>query len=225
MLILHIETSASTCSVAISEQEKCIFHLSDTNGRNHAALLSLFVEEGMKLLRNSNKLPDAIAVSSGPGSYTGLRIGVSTAKGLCYALDIPLISVSTLAVIAMQNKSLAAENSLLIPMIDARRMEVYDAIFDASLAELRPPRAEVLTSDSFSEELSNGLVSFCGDGSPKFAELISHPNARFLSAAAPDAVHMIPLAVGKLKAGIFEDVAYFEPLYVKEFFTTFVKKS
>lgn len=224
MVILHIETSASTCSVAISEMENCIFHTSDRNGRNHAALLSLFIEEGMELLRKTGRKPDAVAVSSGPGSYTGLRIGVSTAKGICYALDIPLISISTLAVIALQNVVDTETGALLVPMIDARRMEVYNAIFDSSLNELRAPQAEVLMADSFATELSKGLVYFCGDGSTKFSELVAHPNARFLSAEAPDAIHMIPLAIGKLKAGQVEDVAYFEPHYVKEFFTTFTKQ-
>lgn len=157
MVILHIETSASTCSVAISEMENCIFHTSDRNGRNHAALLSLFIEEGMELLRKTGRKPDAVAVSSGPGSYTGLRIGVSTAKGICYALDIPLISISTLAVIALQNVVDTETGALLVPMIDARRMEVYNAIFDSSLNELRAPQAEVLMADSFATELSKGL--------------------------------------------------------------------
>lgn len=224
MVILHIETSASTCSVAISEMENCIFHCSDKNGRNHAALLSLFIEEGMELLRKTGRKPDAVAVSSGPGSYTGLRIGVSTAKGICYALDIPLISISTLAVIALQNAGNIESDALIIPMIDARRMEVYDAIFDSSLKELRAPQAEILNADSFATELSNGLIYYCGDGSTKFNELIDHPNARFVSTEAPDAVHMIPLAIDKLKAGQVEDVAYFEPLYVKEFFTTYTKQ-
>lgn len=224
MVILHIETSATTCSVAISEMENCIFHSSDKNGRNHAALLSLFIEEGMELLRKSNKKPDAVAVSSGPGSYTGLRIGVSTAKGICYALDIPLISVSTLEVIAVQNADKIETGSFLIPMIDARRMEVYDAIFDSSIHELRAPLAEILTEDSFSVELSSQRVYFCGDGSTKFRELISHPNAYFLATDAPDAIHMIPLAIRKLNAGDVEDVAYFEPHYVKEFFTTYKKQ-
>lgn len=224
MVILHIETSASRCSVAISEQHNCLFYTSDSQGRNHAALLSLFIEEGMELLRSCNKKLNAVAVSSGPGSYTGLRIGVSTAKGLCYALDIPLISISTLALLAQQNKADAEINSLIVPMIDARRMEVYDAIFDLNGNEQSEPRAEILSESSFAGELSNGIVCFCGDGSPKFSELISHPNARFLSSDAPDAIHMIPLALKKLQEGKVDDVAYFEPLYVKEFFTTFIKK-
>jgi tRNA threonylcarbamoyladenosine biosynthesis protein TsaB len=224
MVILHIETSASTCSVAISDMENCIYHCSDKNGRNHAALLSLFIEEGMELLRKTGRKPDAVAVSSGPGSYTGLRIGVSTAKGICYALDIPLISISTLAVIALRNANDIEPGALIVPMIDARRMEVYDAIFDSSMNELRAPQAEILTADSFSTELSNNLIYFCGDGSIKFNELTGHPNARFASTDAPDAIHMIPLAIGKFRAGQVEDVAYFEPHYVKEFFTTFTKQ-
>lgn len=224
MVILHIETSASTCSVAISDQENCIFHQFDNMGRNHAALLSLFIEDGMNLLRRTHKTLNAVAVSSGPGSYTGLRIGVSTAKGICYALDIPLISVSTLALLAKQNAESAEADSLLVPMIDARRMEVYTASYDFSLNELSKPRAEILTADSFSEELSRQPVYFCGDGSPKFKDSITHPNAHFLSAGAPDAIHMIPLALQKLNAGQVEDCAYFEPEYVKEFYTTFVKK-
>src|SRR5674476_540328 len=133
MIILHIETSTNICSIAVSENGQCLFSKSDSEGMNHAALLSVFIAEAMEVLKASSKKLDAVAVSSGPGSYTGLRIGVSTAKGLCYGLDIPLLAVSTLEVLTAQAlKSIAdAKDALFCPMIDARRMEVYAAIYNA----------------------------------------------------------------------------------------------
>lgn len=222
MVILHIETSASTCSVAISEYDKCLFYKADHEGRNHAALLSVFIDEGLQMLRSEGKKPDAVAVSSGPGSYTGLRIGVSTAKGICFALDIPLISINTLELLAYQAKALIAdtENILFIPMIDARRMEVYNAVFDVHLNLLRPAQAEVLHPESFHAFLATHTVCFSGDGSPKFKEIVQHENALFINDLTPDARTMIALALSKFRNKEFEDVAYFEPQYVKEFFTT-----
>jgi len=222
MLILHIETSASTCSVAIGENENCLFYKADHEGRNHAALLSVFIEEGLQVLRAEGKKPDAVAVSSGPGSYTGLRIGVSTAKGICFALDIPLISINTLDILAHQAKSMTTEtgNSLYIPMIDARRMEVFNAVYDAELKTIRKAQAEVLHPESFNVFLTTHIVYFSGDGSPKYRELLHHENALFIDDPTPDARTMIALATSKFTNKEFEDVAYFEPQYVKEFFTT-----
>lgn len=222
MVVLHIETSASNCSVALSDNEKCLFYKVDTKGRNHAAQVHLFIEEGMQFLRNKGISIEAVAVSSGPGSYTGLRIGVSSAKGICYALDIPLISISTLEIIALQTKQLlkTTGNILFVPMIDARRMEVYVAAYDNNVTLIQEARAEILTSDSFNELLANNIVCFSGDGSEKFKSLISGQNAIFYDNIHPDAATMIPLALKKLKLNMVEDLAYFEPSYVKEFYTT-----
>lgn len=222
MVILHLETSATSCSVAISENDNCLFYKADNQGRNHAALLSLFIEEGLTRLRSEGIELSAVAVSSGPGSYTGLRIGVSTAKGICYALGIPLISINTLELIALQavEKSPDSWNALFVPMIDARRMEVYDAIYDAELTTLRPAQAEILHPESFNSYLDTHTVCFFGDGSAKFREILEHDNAYFVENLIPDALSMVTLATKKYQAKQFEDVAYFEPQYVKEFFTT-----
>ncbi|MDX9748405.1 MAG: tRNA (adenosine(37)-N6)-threonylcarbamoyltransferase complex dimerization subunit type 1 TsaB [Paludibacter sp.] len=222
MVILHLETSASTCSVAISEYDKCLFYKADHEGRNHAALLSIFIEEGLQMLRDEGKKPDAVAVSSGPGSYTGLRIGVSTAKGICFALDIPLIGINTLELLACQAKAQIKDmdNILYIPMIDARRMEVYNAVFDKRMHLVRPAQAEILHPESFHTFLATHTVCFSGDGSPKLKEILQHENALFLDDLSPDARTMIAMAVEKFNKQEFEDVAYFEPQYVKEFFTT-----
>lgn len=222
MVLLHIETSATSCSVAVSENEICLFYKADSQGRNHAALVSVFIDEGLSLLRAEAKKLDAVAISSGPGSYTGLRIGVSTAKGICFALNIPLISINTLDILAFQaRKRLPGnEKTLFIPMIDARRMEVYNAVYDGNLNLLRHPQAEILHPESFHAFLANHSVCFSGDGSTKYQAILQHENAFFMDDTLPDAKTMILLASTKWKTEQFEDIAYFEPQYVKEFFTT-----
>lgn len=185
MVILHLETSATSCSVAISENDNCLFYKADNQGRNHAALLSLFIEEGLTRLRSEGIELSAVAVSSGPGSYTGLRIGVSTAKGICYALGIPLISINTLELIALQavEKSPDSRNALFVPMIDARRMEVYDAIYDAELTTLRPAQAEILHPESFNSYLDTHTVCFSEMvllSSVKFWNMITHTSWKIL---------------------------------------------
>ena len=151
MIILHIETSTNVCSVALSENSDCLFFKSNTDGMNHAALLSVFIAEALEVLKSQDKKLSAVAVSSGPGSYTGLRIGVSTAKGLSYGLDIPLIAISTLEVLATEaiNSIENAEDAFFCPMIDARRMEVYQALFNSSLNELAETSAAIIDKDSF----------------------------------------------------------------------------
>ena len=222
MVILHIETSATTCSVALSEDEKCLFFKADDQGRNHASLLSIFIEESLQQLHALKLSLHAVAVSSGPGSYTGLRIGVSTAKGICYALDIALISINTLDILACQAiaQTTVNEKVLVVPMIDARRMEVFNAVYDHNMNPVRNAQAEVLHPESFQSFLANHIVYFSGDGAPKFREITDHENARFIADTVPDARTMISLAVKKYNLQQFEDVAYFEPQYVKEFFTT-----
>ncbi len=223
MIILHIETSTHLCSVALSIGKKCIFSRQNTKGMNHAALLSVFIEEAFKHLNSLNKKIDAVAVSSGPGSYTGLRIGVSTAKGLCYGLNVPLIQVSSLenlTIEALLQLEDSQPDALLVPMIDARRMEVYSAIYDKNMKMIREARAEIITEGSYSELIHNQKIVFFGNGAMKCMPLISGANAIFLEDVHPMAINMITSAVSKMEAGEFEDLACFEPFYLKEFFTT-----
>ena len=193
MTILHIETSTNVCSVAVSENSNLLFSVSNSEGMNHAAMLSLFIEDALNQLRNSNKKLDAVAVSSGPGSYTGLRIGVSTAKGLCYGLDIPLIAVSTLETItiAALPKINDTDNFMICPMIDARRMEVYAAFYNSKLEIMREIAADIIDENSYSDVLSKHKVYFLGNGAEKCKETLQHPNAYFIENIVPLAENMI----------------------------------
>ncbi len=226
MIILHIETSTNVCSVALSENAVCLFSKSNAEGMNHAALLSVFIAEALEVLKSVNKKLDAVAVSSGPGSYTGLRIGVSTAKGLCYGLDIPLIAVSTLEVLTVQALAAIAdkENALFCPMIDARRMEVYAAFYNSKGEIKRDISADIITSDSYAELLANQLVYFFGNGAEKCKSTLTDSNARFLENLVPLAENMITFAEKAFNEKQFVDTAYFEPFYLKEFQTTIPKK-
>lgn len=226
MALLHIETSTTVCSVALSENGQCLFSKSNDEGMNHAALLSVFIAEALEILKAINKKLEAVAVSSGPGSYTGLRIGVSTAKGLCYGLDIPLISVSTLEIMFQQaiSKAENAETALFCPMIDARRMEVYTAIYNSKGQIQKEISAEIINEDSFNEFLENQTIYFFGNGSEKCRETITHPNAHFIANIDPLAENMIYLAEKAFENNKFENVAYFEPFYLKEFQATTPKK-
>ena len=226
MIILHIETSTNVCSVALSENSNCLFSKSNADGMNHAALLSVFIAEALEVLKPTNKKPDAVAVSSGPGSYTGLRIGVSTAKGLCYGYGIPLIAISTLEVLTKQALNLVKdkENALFCPMIDARRMEVYAAFYDENGIIKREISADIITSDSYAEILANQPVYFFGNGAEKCKTTLVHPNAHFLDNLVPLAENMIAFAERAFVENQFVDVAYFEPFYLKEFQTTASKK-
>jgi len=225
MIILHIETSTNICSIAVSENGQCLFSKSDSEGMNHAALLSVFIAEAMEFLKSTSKKPDAVAVSSGPGSYTGLRIGVSTAKGLCYGLDIPLIAVSTLEVLTANALQITdtATNSLFCPMIDARRMEVYAAIYNQEGIIQREISADIIDENSYSEILESHSVYFFGNGAEKCKATLTHPNARFIDGMYPLAENMIVLAEKAYNEKKFVDVAYFEPFYLKEFYTTAAK--
>jgi len=222
MIILHIETSTNVCSVALSNDSDCLFFKSNAEGMNHAALLSVFIAEALEVLKLTDKKPDAVAVSSGPGSYTGLRIGVSTAKGLCYGYGIPLISVSTLEVLTVQalNQVSDKENALFCPMIDARRMEVYAAFYNGSGIIQREISADIITSDSYAEQLNNQPVYFFGNGADKCKTTLTHPNARFIDHLVPLAENMIAFGVNAFNEKQFVDTAYFEPFYLKEFQTT-----
>ena len=215
------------CSVAVSEDGKVIFDKADRTGNNHAEALGSFVDEAMSFA-DSHAIPlDAVAVSGGPGSYTGLRIGVSMAKGVCYALDIPLISVSTLELMCVPvllRYDDMEENALLCPMIDARRMEVYASLYDRALKPVRDIQADVVDSDTYRKWLDERPVYFFGNGAAKCIETINHPNAHLIDGIEPLAKWMMPLAEMKMLNNIHEDVAYYVPFYLKDFVAKTPKK-
>lgn len=215
--ILLIETSAETCSVAIACDGKIIgFQMSD-EPMQHATHLPVYIETAMKLIREQNITLDAIAVSSGPGSYTGLRIGVSTAKGLCYALGCKLIALNTLKIIATALRQQGPANAIICPLIDARRMEVYTAMYDCNLNELSPAEAKIIDENSFAD--IDRPIYFCGNGAEKCSTVIKNPNAQFDTTIKPIANMMVELAEEAYSNNQFEDVAYYEPFYLKEFYT------
>lgn len=212
-VILCIETATTNCSVALSINGSVIAFKEDSDKTySHAEQLHVFIEEILSAAKLDVSNLDAIAVSKGPGSYTGLRIGVSTAKGLCYALDIPLISTPTLEVLALKVEGTAP----IIPMLDARRMEVYAAVYANGVA-IRETRAEILTETSYAEYLQAGSVIFIGSGAEKFNAICQHSNAEFILNELPSAKQMAALAAKKYKNKEFEDIAYFEPYYLKDF--------
>lgn len=212
--ILCIETATTNCSVALSINGE-LAELREDNAvkYSHAERLHTYIEEILKTTDKSKI--NAIAISKGPGSYTGLRIGVSAAKGLCYALDVPLISIPTLT--ALSHQIQATEEEFIIPMLDARRMEVYSAVFDHTHTQIRETQAQVLDETSFATYLEKGKVYFIGNGVAKFEEICKHPNAIFITDAAPSAKQMCHLAEIKNNNEVREDVAYFEPYYLKDF--------
>ena len=224
--ILHIETSTQVCSVALSEDGQCIFSKTDFEGPSHAVTLGVYVDEALSFA-DSHAIPlDAVAVSCGPGSYTGLRIGVSMAKGICYGRNIPLIGIPTpevMCVPLLLDEELP-EDALLCPMIDARRMEVYAALYDRALHPVREIEAVIIDESSYEDYLNRGPVYFFGNGAAKCKEKILHPNARFVEDIHPLAKWMFPLAEKAFARGDFKDVAYFEPFYLKEFVASKPKK-
>ncbi len=225
--ILHVETSTKVCSVAVTEDGAVLFEKTDLNGPSHAVQLGVFVDEALSYIDNHGIPFDAVAVSCGPGSYTGLRIGVSMAKGICYGRELKLIAIPTLEVlcvpILLYHEELP-EDALLCPMIDARRMEVYAAIYDRALRTVRPIGADIVDENSYLEYLEQHPVYFFGDGASKCREKITHPNAHFLPDIVPLAKYMGPLAEKAVANGRYEDVAYFEPFYLKEFVASKPKK-
>ena len=218
--ILSIDTSTNVCSVAVSQDGTCIFDKVDNSGSNHAEKLGTFVDEALAFVDSHELTLDAVAVSCGPGSYTGLRIGVSMAKGICYGRNIKLLAVPTLELLAvpilLHHESIE-EEALLVPMIDARRMEVYSAVYDRSLKAVRSIQADVVDGDTYREFLDKGPVYFFGDGAEKCMEVINHPNAHLIKNIEPVAKNMFPLAEKRMAEGKFEDVAYFVPFYLKDF--------
>ncbi|MBC3846147.1 tRNA (adenosine(37)-N6)-threonylcarbamoyltransferase complex dimerization subunit type 1 TsaB [Winogradskyella echinorum] len=214
-LVLNIETATTNCSVSLSKDgETLVLKEDNSSGYSHAETLHLFIDEVFKISEIKPTEIDAIAVSKGPGSYTGLRIGVSSAKGLCFALNKPLIAISTLVSLAHQ---LQIDNGLIIPMLDARRMEVYSAIYNSKLELVRGIEAEILTEESYNELLKTNKVYFIGNGVEKTKGLIQHPNAIYVEGKLPSANEMALLAEQKYKKSDTEDVAYFEPYYLKDF--------
>ena len=224
--ILHIETSTAVCSVAVSEDGQTIFVKEDLQGPSHAVSLGVFVDEALSFI-DSRAIPlDAVAVSCGPGSYTGLRIGVSMAKGVCFGRDVPLIGIPTLEVLCVPVLLYhdLPDDAWLCPMIDARRMEVYTAIYDRALNVKQAISAEIIDENSFVDVLNEHPVYFFGNGAAKCREQITHPNAHFIEDIHPLAKRMFPLAEKAVAKEDYKDVAYFEPFYLKEFVASFPTK-
>lgn len=221
-LILCLETATTNCSVVLSRDGK-VEAIRELNTKNysHAENLHVFIEELLEETNVPKHDIQAIAISKGPGSYTGLRIGVSAAKGLSFALDVPLIAIATLQSLASQAGPEIVNESdyYIIPLIDARRMEVYSAVYDLDFRELRETRAEILKEDSFKEFLDKKKTIFLGDGAEKFKSICTHHNALFLDNRFPGAREMATLAEKKFLANDTENIAYFEPYYFKEFRT------
>ncbi len=213
--ILHLETSTKNCSVALSENGELVDLLEEVSPQySHAEKLHPFMQTLMERNRWNWRELSAVAVSEGPGSYTGLRIGVSAAKGLAYTLDIPLITVPTLEILA---RSVQTEKDLIIPLLDARRMEVYTAVYDTKYNLVKPVWAEILTENSFATFLKDNRVIFTGDAVEKTQQVIRHPHAVFTEKTYPSAREMVESAHKKFMAGDFADTAYFEPFYLKDF--------
>jgi tRNA threonylcarbamoyladenosine biosynthesis protein TsaB len=219
--ILHIETATTACSVAISLNGKLV-HFKESNDLQygHAEKLFPYIEETIKESNLTYKDLSAVAVSKGPGSYTGLRIGVSAAKGLCYGLEIPLIGVSTLQSMAKDMCNKFFDNELFCPMIDARRMEVYTAVYDQTNSIKNKVEAVILDENFCADFIKKNKIIFFGDGSKKAETLFEgNSNAIFIDNFFPSAKHMIEIAHASFETKYFEDIAYFEPAYLKEFVT------
>lgn len=233
-LILNIETSTTVCSVALAKNGVVIGKRENHDDKSHAKSLTLYIDEVLK----ESKIPfsqiDAIAVSKGPGSYTGLRIGVSVGKGLCYALDKPLIAINTLQLMCFSiiNKIASKEiiidnmdNTILLPMIDARRMEVYTGLYSPEGKKVRDVAAEIINQNSFAELLEKNKIVYFGDGASKVNEIIKHPNFIFIPDIFPLAQNMVNLSEESYSIGNFENTAYFEPFYLKDFVATIPRKN
>lgn len=222
-VILNIETSTNVCSVALTAEGMVLAHQEDMDGRNHAGLLSDYIKYCLDFAAEKELKLEAVAVSMGPGSYTGLRIGLSEAKGLAYALDIPLIGINTLKIMACQvmfTQELQGDE-IFVPMIDARRMEVYTAAYDFALEDVMPQQPLILNENSYSDLLAdNANVLFFGNGSDKAKDVITSPNAKFIPDIVPLAIDMIALAEKAYSQRDFLDIAYSVPNYIKDFQAT-----
>lgn len=223
-VILNIDTTTAVCSAALTAEGMVLCHAEDFEGRNHAALLSGFIKKCLDFAAERELQLEAVAVSMGPGSYTGLRIGLSEAKGLAYALGVPLIGVPTLELMATRVMFSGEDidpDSILVPMIDARRMEVFTAAYDFALTELLKPGPLILDENSYAELIATGRpVLLFGDGSDKALEVVKAPNVRHVADIAPLAVDMVALAERAYARREFIDLAYSTPLYLKEFQAT-----
>jgi tRNA threonylcarbamoyladenosine biosynthesis protein TsaB len=226
-VILNIETSTEVCAVNVAHNGKVLFERESSEGLNHSQLLTVFIEEIFNEKGFSPRKLDAVAVSKGPGSYTGLRIGVSVAKGLCFSLDIPLLALGTLDVLGRYTaehhvdyigKNVAS--ALFCPMIDARRMEVYTAVYNIAGEQLRPVSAEIIDENSYSSLLEKHPILFFGNGAEKCRQALLHPNAWFTGPSKASARFMINYAEYNYLNNYWEDVAYFEPFYLKDFVAT-----
>jgi len=231
--ILHIETATDVCAVALSRGEELLVHQESGPERSHATLLSKYIREVMERGGLRFEELDAVAVGKGPGSYTGLRIGVSTAKGLSYGRNLPLLSCSTLLTMAHaahENSGLKAlleahgSDLLLCPMLDARRMEVYSAFYTPDFKLKRDVAADIIEAASYQDLLRDHPIAFFGNGAPKCQELITHENAHFMEGVEPAARHMVNPIWERFQESLFEDVAYFEPFYLKDFVATIPRK-
>lgn len=220
--ILNIETSTAVCSVALGADGQVLEHHENYDGQTHATLLSAYIQDVMRYVLAREMKLDAVAVSIGPGSYTGLRIGLSEAKGLAYGLDVPLIAVNTLQLLTVSTmfNHVIDDDVLYAPMIDARRMEVYTAVYNAALQAIVKPQPLILDCDSFSSVLAGNKVVFMGDGSDKARQVIKHRNAQFVDRVKPVALDMIALSERAFRQQDFADVAYSTPFYLKEFQAT-----
>jgi len=215
-IILNIETATKNCSVSIANNGKVVSIKELNNGNySHAEVLHPYILDVLKEANLSMDRIDALAVSKGPGSYTGLRIGVSAAKGLCFSFDKPLISIETLESLA--HAISLDTNAIIIPMLDARRMEVYAAVYNNNYDKLREIKAEIIDENSFSEYLEKEKVYFLGDGANKCKDVIINNNAVFIDDKFPSSKEMASLSYAKYKKNDIEDVAYFEPFYLKDF--------
>ena len=221
-IILNIETATKNCSVSIADKGEVLVlkELNDLN-YSHAEKLHLFINAALKEANLTINEIDAVAVSKGPGSYTGLRIGVSAAKGICFAIDKPLISIETLTSLST---AISVDDGVVVPMLDARRMEVYAAVFSAKNKVVREIKAEIIDEHSFSDYLEKGNVYFLGDGAQKCQPILTHENAVFIADKFPSAKEMATLSFDKFLKKQFEDVAYFEPFYLKDFLVVPEKK-
>jgi tRNA threonylcarbamoyladenosine biosynthesis protein TsaB len=228
--ILLLDTATEVCSAALSENDEIVSFREKSDGFRHSELLTIFIGELLPEAGWSVSQLDAVCVSRGPGSYTGLRIGVSVAKGMCYGLDIPLIAISSLHSMADHvalniHSRKDSDNSgiLLCPMLDARRMEIYTALFDLSGKQITGIKAEIIHDHSFSEELNSCKVFFFGNGAQKCKSIIRHPDAHFIDDINASARFMSRIACDSFKNKKFENVAYFEPFYLKDFVATVPK--
>jgi len=214
-IILHIDSAVATASICLAENEKVLGSEMNTLIKEHSSWLHPSIQNIFRKAGKNIHDTDAVAVTVGPGSYTGLRVGLSAAKGLCFSLGVPLISINSLELIA--SSVLPSDAEFIVPVIDARRMEVFTAVYARDLRELEPPQAMVVDGQSFSRFLQNGKVLFVGNAAPKLRNVLVNPNALF-SEWMPSADDMTLLASARYRSKIFSDLAYTEPLYVKEFY-------